>query len=466
MTTARRAHSNFALQHALWHGEQLGKPVLVFEPLRVGYQWASERIHRFVLDGMAVNASRFGRGGVTYYPYVEPRDGEGKGLLRALASRAAIVVTDEYPAFFIPRMVEAAAARITTRLETVDSNGILPLRASERPHVTAASFRRTLQKKLRPHLETFPVAEPMALARLVGRARIPEETLRRWPAASMSVLESGYDLALMPIDHSVRAVSRGGGSVAAEVRLAEFLEENLAWYEEDRNQPQRDVSSGLSAYLHFGHIGAHQVVSTLMEHEAWEVGDAAPRATGKRSGWWGMSASAEAFLDQVITWRELGYTFCFHVPEYDRFDALPAWAVATLNEHRADPRPYTYDHDTLERGATHDPLWNAAQGQLREEGMIHNYLRMLWGKKILEWSASPEEALHSMVELNNRYALDGRDPNSYSGIFWTLGRFDRAWGPERPVFGKVRYMTSRNTARKYRVRDYIARYTREGLAAG
>jgi deoxyribodipyrimidine photo-lyase len=171
-----------------------------------------------------------------------------------------------------------------------------------------------------------------------------------------------------------------------------------------------------------------------------------------------MAAGAEAFLDQLVTWRELGHNAAAWLPAYDRWESLPAWARATLDEHAGDPRPYVYGREQLELAGTHDPLWNTAQRQLVVEGRIPNYLRMLWGKKILEWTRSPREALEVMIELNNRYALDGRDPNSYSGIFWVLGRYDRPWGPERPVFGTVRYMTSENAARKLKLNAYLRRY--------
>ena len=171
-----------------------------------------------------------------------------------------------------------------------------------------------------------------------------------------------------------------------------------------------------------------------------------------------MSEPAEAFLDQLVTWREVGYNFCAHRSDYDDYECLQDWAKATLAKHARDKRLYTYTMDEFASARTHDLLWNAAQRQLVTEGCIHNYLRMLWGKKILEWTASPEEALDIMVELNNRYALDGQDPNSYSGIFWILGRYDRPWGPERPIFGTVRYMSSANTARKLRVNSYLRGY--------
>jgi deoxyribodipyrimidine photo-lyase len=165
-------------------------------------------------------------------------------------------------------------------------------------------------------------------------------------------------------------------------------------------------------------------------------------------------------LDQLVTWRELGFNMCAKRADYDEFESLPDWAQATLRKHAADRRPVLYSEEDFEAAQTHDGLWNAAQTQLVTEGRMDPYLRMLWGKKILEWSASPQRALNLMIHLNNKYALDGRDPNSYNGIFWILGRYDRPWGPERPIFGTVRYMSSQNTARKLRGRKHGEEYGR------
>jgi deoxyribodipyrimidine photo-lyase len=221
----------------------------------------------------------------------------------------------------------------------------------------------------------------------------------------------------------------------------------------------------MSPYLHFGHISAHEIFAALVRREKWRPRKLALRGNGARQGWWNMSGSAENFLDQLITWRELGYNFSFHRADYDLYDSLPPWALKTLDEHSADHRSARYTLREFEAANTHDPLWNAAQGQLLREGHIHNYMRMLWGKKILEWSASPREAVGILIELNNKYGLDGRNPNSYSGIFWCLGRYDRPWGPVRPIFGKVRYMSSENTARKFSVKSYIQKYSPAGPAA-
>jgi deoxyribodipyrimidine photo-lyase len=176
------------------------------------------------------------------------------------------------------------------------------------------------------------------------------------------------------------------------------------------------------------------------------------------NGFWNLGSNAEAFMDQLMTWREIGFNMCALDPEYDRYESLPTWAQKTLADHAKDARPYVYSLEEFDQARTHDALWNAAQRQLVHEGRIHNYLRMLWGKKILHWSESPQAALETMIELNNKYALDGRDPNSYSGIFWVLGRYDRAWGPEREIFGKIRYMTSESTRSKFSVKGYLNRY--------
>jgi deoxyribodipyrimidine photo-lyase len=252
-----------------------------------------------------------------------------------------------------------------------------------------------------------------------------------------------------------------GGTTAAEATLKRFLGRRLARYSERRNHPDYEVTSELSPYLHFGHIASHEVFHGLAAREKWAPHRSSESATGSRSGWWGMSESAEAFLDQLVTWRELGFNMSWQDDDCERYGSLPAWAQTTLAEHAGDPRPHVYSLEQFESATTHDPLWNAAQTQLLREGRLQNYLRMLWGKKILEWSADPRDALEIMIELNNKYALDGRDPNSTSGIFWILGRYDRAWGPERPIFGKVRYMSSANTARKLRLRGYMERYASE-----
>jgi deoxyribodipyrimidine photo-lyase len=458
MVAARRLRSNFALQRAVELAVELRRPLIVLEALRVGYDWASDRLHAFALQGMADNVRESASADVTYLPYVEPSPGAGRGLLEALAARAAVVVTDDATQFFLPRMHAAVAGRLDVRLEAVDANGLHPLRATDRVFQTAFSFRAHLQKTLPGHLGEWPIDEPLAGLRLPPATGVAE-AIARWPPADAELLAAApAALARLPIDHAVAPVETRGGPAAGRARLAAFVEHDLAAYAEERNDPDEDRSSRLSPYLHFGHLSAHEVFAAVMTRERWTRRRLSPPAGGRRDGWWGVGAGADAFLDQLVTWREIGFNAAAHLDGYDRYETLPAWARATLEAHAGDARPHLYDREAFERAETHDPLWNAAQTELRRTGRLHNYLRMLWGKKVLEWSRTPQEALATLVHLNNRFALDGRDPNSYSGIFWCLGRYDRPWGPEREIYGTVRYMSSGNTARKLRLKRYLARF--------
>lgn len=461
MTSNRRLHFNFSLDRAIEWSLKLRKPLLIFEGLRCDYQWASRRLHSFVIQGMVDQEDIARSHGHCYVPYVERSYGDGSGLIRALLEHAAVAVTDDFPCFFLPRMSKAVARRSPVLMECVDSNGLLPMRATSDVFPSAYAFRRFLQRSLAPHLSEMPNADPLADPSIPRGLNLPDFFRDRWRPASSTMLgcnESEFQH--LPIDHSVREAVMKGGEKAAVARMTSFLRNFLNRYGEERNEPDEDVASGLSPYLHFGHISVHQIFQAIVERERWspeKLGDVR-KIRGSREGWWGVSASTESFLDELVTWRELGYNFCSLRSDYDRYDSLPEWAKETLALHESDHRPWLYSLRDLELAKTHDPLWNAAQTQLVTEGRMHNYLRMLWGKKILEWSPTPREALHAMIELNNRFAVDGRNPNSYSGIFWVLGRFDRPWGPERPIFGKIRYMTSDNTARKLKLTNYLRKY--------
>jgi deoxyribodipyrimidine photo-lyase len=312
----------------------------------------------------------------------------------------------------------------------------------------------------------MPEADPLALPtpRLStdteesGALALDPSILERWKPATALLLNGGFaELQDLPTDRSVLPVEARGGTLPALERLSAFLRGVLSRYHEDRNHPDLEATSGLSPYLHFGNISSHQVFAEVTRQEGWTPLRVSGGTDGSRSGWWGMGEGAEAFLDQLITWRELGFNMTHRREDYAAYSSLPDWAQDTLAVHEGDPRPHLYSHEEFREAGTHDPLWNAAQRQLRTEGIIHNYLRMLWGKKILEWSRSPREALDIMIDLNDRFALDGRDPNSYSGILWCLGRYDRGW-TERPVFGKVRSMSSHRTRKKVRLEEYLQRF--------
>ncbi len=459
MIACRRTRYNFALQHAIDRAREFGKPLVILEPLRVRYRWASDRIHRFIIEGMRDNAKALAKKPVVYYPYVEPKPGAGTPLLHQLARHACTVVTDEYPCFFLPHMIDAVKDRLPARLELIDSNGIMPLRQAERTFTVAHSYRRWMQKNVLDALLELPKRDPFSRVKLPRLQSLPKAITKRWPPADLDALLTADGLDSIPIDHAVPPVeSVRGGSVEADKRLQTFLQKTLDRYHEDRNHPDEQVTTGLSPYLHFGHISAHEIVVGVLERENWSPQDAGP-ANGKNHGYWNTSAPAEGFLDQLLTWREMGFNMSFRHPDsFDQFESLPGWALKTLAEHESDPRPEIYSLDEFEAAQTHDELWNAAQNELRRNGVMHNYMRMLWGKKILHWSESPRQALATMIHLNNKYGLDGRDPNSYSGIFWVLGRYDRAWGPKRPVFGSVRYMTSESARKKLRLSEYLRKF--------
>jgi len=345
---------------------------------------------------MKQNIADFEGSPVTYVPHVEAQQGDGARALGRLIEQACVIVTDDFPAFEIPLWIERVARRATVLMEKVDSNGLVPMRSTEKVFLTAASFRRYLQQQP----AEFPKRDPLA------GLDLPRFILQAGPLALPSAL-----------DQTVPAVPEiPGGAAEGRRCLRAFLGSDHQY-------------SGLSPYIHFGHLSAYEVRLAVAQSR---------------------HPHRERFLDQLTTWREIGFNRCALTTDYDRYESLPQWARQTLERHRVDERPAVYTARQLEHGETHDALWNGAQQELVTRGRIGSYLRMLWGKKILEWSETPEEAFATAIHLNNKYALDGRDPNSYTGIAWTFGRYDRPWGPERPIFGLIRYMSSRNTVIKLR----------------
>ncbi len=465
MIAFRRPRSNFALDRAAAWAAELKRPLVVLESLRITYPYASARLHRFVLDGMGDNVAAFAGTPVTYHPYVEPEPGASAGMMARWCEEAAVVVTDDYPGFFLPGVVSAAGRDCRVLLEAIDSNGLVPLASVPLAYPAAVHFRRHVQSALRTHLLDEPVAAPELQQLPCLEGGLPQALLR-WRAAEPGVLKKGATLDGLPLDTAVSPVCTTGGPAEGAAVLRRFVSRRLERYADLHSHPDDDGTSRLSPYLHFGHVSAHEVFRSVMTHEGWNLGRLAGRASGAREGWWGVSPAAEAFLDQLVVWRELGFNTCYRRPEdYSRFEGLPPWAKATLQLHASDPRPYVYDHGEFERGETHDRLWNAAQRQMLREGWMHNYLRMLWGKKILEWSPSPQDALETMTSLMNRWCLDGRDPNSYAGYMWTLGRYDRPW-PERPIYGTVRSMSSESAARKVRVARLLGETEQRPLFEG
>ena len=470
MISARRTKWNHGLQHAIDLANERNLPLVVVEALAIAHEWANDRSHTFVIQGMMDNKRSLEDSPITYIPYVETKPNEARGLLEKWMEFADVMVIDDFPVYMPRRISEIAVSIGKCEVHCVDSNGFIAMR-QDRDFTTAYSLRRHLHKTIIQHMSEFPVADPIAGA--AGLPRFSQTKVESIFSESdtpitpyefiwriCEIEDIGLNaLSILAIDHSVPPVQQTkGGSMAASLRWNEFLEERLSDYSENRNQPELNGSSGLSPYLHFGHISPHQILSEIFSKFDWDISDIVPPDNGRRSGWWGLPNDVESFLDQIIVWRDLGFIHCVRVQNHHEFAFIPEWAQKTLKEHENDPRPYIYSFDEFENAQTHDELWNAAQRQLRSEGMIHNYLRMLWGKKILEWTPTPEIAMEYMVALNDKWALDGRDPNTYTGIGWVLGKFDRGW-TERPVYGKIRCMTTASTKRKFSTKKYIETYS-------
>jgi deoxyribodipyrimidine photo-lyase len=396
--------------------------------------------------------------GVTYVPFVESEIGHGKGLIYALAQHACGIISDEFPVFIIREHNERVANKITIPFITIDSNGIIPLGITDKDPYSAYLFRKVMQKHLVEALRFPPVKQPLLDLEDWGQFNLPVGFNDRYVFDQRQLDRMDEFVSSLPINHEVAKVNRVGTRAEALERMNHFVEFKLARYDEDRNHPDQQGGSGLSPWLHFGKISSFEIVERVFSKQPlnWRIEDSEPNG-GKNSGFFRGHSYVESFLDELITWREVGFQFAHHRSDYDRFDSLPDWAKKTMIEHDQDPREYVYSLEELAQSKTHDPIWNAAQTELRSQGVMHNYLRMLWGKKIIEWTGSHEQALDVLIELNNRYALDGRDPNSYSGIFWCLGRFDRAW-QERTIFGKLRYMSSNSTSKKIKLKQYLQTY--------
>ncbi len=458
MQINRRFQYNYALEYAIAWANKLGKPLLIYEGLSIEYPWACDRFHAFIMEGMKENLDFAQSNDLNYFSFVEPEIGAGKGLFYRLAEKACTVISDEYPVFIIKKHNERVADKIDVPYTTVDSNGIIPLGVTEKDPYSAYLFRKIMQKHFKEGFTNPPKKDPIDELENKNKIELSQDFLNDYPKADKMLDNIETTISELNIDHEVGIIEMTGTRQAALGKLGQFIGHSLLEYDEKRNHPDEKKTSGLSPWLHFGKISEYEIVKAALEHQpdGWTLEDLTPNG-GKNSGFFNGDENIESFLDEVITWREVGFHYAHHVDNYDEFESLPDWAKKTMAEHKDDQREYVYSLEEFEQSQTHDELWNAAQTQLREEGIIHNYLRMLWGKKIIEWTPDHRTALEYMIELNNKYAIDGRDPNSYSGIFWCFGRFDRAW-QEREIFGKLRYMTSDSTRKKVKLDQYLAKY--------
>ena len=430
-----RAYDNPALDTALEAAARLDLPLLVYQGLGGNHPYDSDRHHAFILEGARDVAAALASRNVRHVFHLH-RKGHAGSPLTALARKAALVVTEDFPAPPFPAWTRALSSRISAPIWQVDTACVLPMQRIDRAYARAFEFRRDhgealLQRARAPWPETRATAAPYS-ARL-GFQPVALAT------ADLSAL-----CATCAIDHSVAPVpDTRGGSRAAQARWARFAEHGLAHYDRLRNDaaiaPPRGVSR-ISAYLHHGHLSPFQVAREASAHG---------------------SSGAEKYLDELLIWRELSHNVCFHtaLDSADPGDLcrLPDWARKTLSAHALDRRPATLTWEQLSRGTSGDALWDAAQRSLLIHGELHNNLRMTWGKAFLNWTRTPQEALRWMIDLNHRYALDGSDPNSYGGLLYCLGLFDRPFSPEQPVFGQIRTRPTAQHAKRLDLPAYSAR---------
>ena len=423
MQRAQRALDNPALDVAVEVANTLKQPVVIFFAPVPFYPHANLRHYAFLAQGIPDTAERARKRGIGFVLRRYPEH----SLLRFCEQvKASLVVGDENPMREPNHWRELAARKLTVPLWTVDADVLVPSKLLEKEQYAARTIRPRLQQRLEQFLT--PPHNPKANIEWQeprGLQRLPDD-------GSFDITQdwTGLDRSVQPVD-----AFHGGTSEALKL-LREFVTHKLAHYPERHGKPELDGTSRLSPYLHFGHIGPHTVALAVEDAKA-------PRA------------AKDDFLDQFITWRELSINFVRFNPLYDSIESAPDWAHRTLARHARDERPVLYSRQQLEQAETHDELWNAAQRQMLHAGWMHNYMRMYWAKKILEWSPSPAVAYQTAVYLNDKYFLDGRDPNGYAGIAWAIaGKFDRPWF-ERPIFGTVRYMSGNAACKKFDASKYI-----------
>ncbi len=434
MQTTQRFEDNWALRLATLEADRIGKPLIIHHGLDPHSTHASVRFHTFVMQGARELSGRAEALGLTYRFALRRRVRDDARVVDRLARRACVVVTDLFPTAGVAERSARVAARVNCRVLAVDSAGVVPSASFHREEYAARTIRPKLARLLEHSIERVEDRAPK----------------RATPASLLASLEVDWldigrcdiepEVARCEVDDTVGAVGTPGGLNAARARLHAFVIDGLRDYDERRRNPSDDFgSSRLSAYLHNGMISPLEVVT-------------AARAAGD-------TAQSESFLNELLTWRELSFNFCLRNPHHGSLAALPDWVHRSMRAHADDEREVTYTLDELERSATHDDIWNAGQRELVETGHMHNVVRMLWGKSVLTWAPTYADALDWLVHLNNKYALDGRDPNSYAGIQWCFGKFDRPFA-ERPVWGTIRPMSLKRAHAKYDMIGYLERWGR------
>jgi deoxyribodipyrimidine photo-lyase len=434
-----RIHDNWAYQYARELGKAAECPVLVAYNLSPGFLSGGYRQHVFKVRGLMEVEEQCAQVGTPFFLVGE------KGMHEFLAiHKARAVVTDFSPLRTQQAWVADVVRTATCRVYEIDAHNIVPVKvASTKAEFAARTIRPKIHRRIAEFLDDFP--------RLTN---YPYAYTGKVPAIDWDAVLSMEGLAEVP-----EATWITPGYTAGMRALHSFVEHRLEKYADARNDPNQEGQSGLSPYFHYGQIAPQRAALLALRAHGEPEKVVATIMDPKRNGSAEEGSSLASFLEELIVRRELADNFCFYTKDYDRVEGFPAWAQATLAAHRGDAREYVYTRAQFEHAKTHDELWNAAQREMTSTGKMHGYLRMYWAKKILEWTASPEDAMKIAMYLNDKYELDGRDPNGYVGISWSIGgTHDRPWFT-RPIFGTVRYMARSGCEKKFSVADYIKRFS-------
>ena len=418
MQAAQRAQYNHALEYAIRTANKLKKPVLVFFGITESWPEANQRHYYFMLEGLQEVQKALAAKGIRM---VIRRESPDSGAVK-LAKDAALVVVDAGQLRIQKKWRASAAGKINCPLYEVETNLIVPVEeASTKENFSAGTFRPRITRKLDYYLVPLKHSKP-------------KYNSLGMKFNTFDIDDTDKALSKLDIDRSVAKVNGfRGGTKQAKRRLSNFLKNKLDRFTDLRNDPTADYVSNMSPYLHFGQISPLYIALKVSQTS---------------------SAGKDSYLEELIVRRELSHNFVFYNDRYDTFAGLEPWAKRTLNFHRSDKREYVYTVEQFEKAQTHDPYWNAAQKEMVITGKMHGYMRMYWGKKILEWSRNPQTGFKIALQLNNKYELDGRGPNAFAGVAWCFGKHDRAWG-ERPVFGKIRYMNAAGLKRKFDADAYV-----------
>jgi deoxyribodipyrimidine photo-lyase len=427
MDRDRRAHDNWALIAAINSANQYQSPLHVLYVIPDQFLNANKRTYTFMLDGLQETAKNLITKNIHFHlvlgePTKEVPDFIDKNNIKT-------IFTDFTPLRLPRSWRDEISQKISIPFYEVDTRNIIPCWVlSDKEEYAARTIRPKIHKKLDEYLDTFPNLMTHKYNKSISKKIFKtQEILSKLPVNNVSTVD-----AFTP------------GEQAAKRKLRDFLDHKVKDYGDLRNDPNQDVLSELSPYLHYGQISSQYITLKTNEHKAIN-----PH----------LENSIDSFLEELIVRRELTDNYCYYNPNYDNFQGFKDWAKASLYIHQDDPREYLYTYEEFEGANTHDELWNAAQNQMLQEGKMHGYMRMYWCKKILEWTKTPEEAQQIAIKLNDTYQLDGRDPNGYVGIAWSIGGVhDRAWF-EREIYGKIRYMNFNGAKRKFNVQSYIDKYS-------